>query len=270
MKSEKKAAITRAGNSIQPTVTGRHVDVTNSMKEYAREKLGRVMRERPHLNEVHVIMDVEKYRHRLEVAARGKNLDLFCKEETDDMYTSIDRAVAKLERQLLKFKERHLRKTTKAHAAPHAPPPGGETAEPVIALRFPMKPMFLNEALLQMKAGSHLFFIFLNADSEQVNFLFQGREGAISLLIPKKIRGMDKDATFSVRVLSEESVSPDARPKLLEKGLHAAPWESPEDALAAMVAAGGKFRFFMNTEAENASVVYQQIGGDYALIEPMR
>ena len=77
---------------MQLIVTGRHVRVTGAMKEYAREKLGRVVTRRPHLNEAHVIMDVQKYRHIAEITVRGKGLELFCRAETPDMYASIDSA----------------------------------------------------------------------------------------------------------------------------------------------------------------------------------
>jgi len=256
---------------MQLIVTGRHVDVTEPMKNYAREKLSRIMHDRPHINEIHVIMDVQKYRHRVELSVRGKNLELFCQEETADMYASLDRALAKLDRQLLRYKERHLRK--------HQPPPGRaqgalpreETAEreaPYIAHRFPMKPMYLSEAFLQMKVERHLFFIFLNAETEEINLLYRRGEHEIGHLVPKKIKGPGQQATFQLRVFSEDSIMPDAQPRPLRKEDSDIAWATPEEALASMLAAGEKYRFFMSTVAENASVVYQQVNGTYALIEP--
>lgn len=252
-------------------VTGRHVDVTEAMKNYAREKLGRIMHDRPHINEIHVIMDVQKYRHRVELSARGKNLDLFCQEETPDMYASIDRALAKLDRQLLRYKERRLRKHQPAPVRAHGAPPREETAEweePYIAQRFPMRPMYPGEAFLQMKVERHLFFIFLNAETEEINLLYRIGEHEIGHLIPKKINGPDQQATFQLRVFGEASFTPGAKPRPLRKEPCDVAWATPEEALASMVAAGEKYRFFMNTAAENASVVYQQVNGSYALIEP--
>jgi len=255
---------------MQLMVTGRHVNVTEAMKQYAREKLSRVMHERPHLNEVHLIMDVQKYRHRVEISARGKNLEVFCREETDDMYRSIDSAIAKLDRQLSKYKERHTRRQQKATTpSPPAPPSEGKGAEEqYLSLRVTMKPMFMGEALLQIKTERHLFFVFLNAETEEVNFLYRSGDGEITHLSPKKIKGMDQPAQFHVRVFREDSITPDAKLRGLRKGSREVEWSSPEDALASMAAQGEKYRFFMNTTAENASAVYRQINGTYAIIEP--
>ncbi|MCX6354407.1 MAG: ribosome-associated translation inhibitor RaiA [Candidatus Aureabacteria bacterium] len=253
---------------MQLMVTGRHVNVTEAMKLYAREKLSRVMHERPHLNEVHLIMDVQKYRHLVEISARGKNLEVFCREETDDMYRSIDSAIAKLDRQLSKYKERHTRRQQKATASPTPSSEGERAKERYLALRVTMKPMFMSEALLQIKTEQHLFFVFLNAETEEVNFLYRSGDGEITYLSPKKIKGMDQPAQFHVRVFREDSIAPDAKPRGLRKKGCEVEWFSPEKALASMEAQGEKYRFFMNTAAENASVVYRQMNGTCAIIEP--
>ncbi|MEI6634875.1 MAG: ribosome-associated translation inhibitor RaiA, partial [Chlamydiota bacterium] len=135
---------------MQLIVTGRHVSVTGAMKQYAREKMDRIMTARPHLNEAHMIMDVQKYRHLVEITVRGKDLELFCRGETPDMYASIDSAVAKLERQLRRFKERHMRKQKTLRQTPREAlrrrTGEAKPEEAGITLRFPMNPMFLNEA----------------------------------------------------------------------------------------------------------------------------
>jgi putative sigma-54 modulation protein len=257
---------------MQLIVTGRHVSVTGAMKQYAREKLGRIMTERPHLNEAHMIMDVQKYRHLVEIAVRGKDLELFCREETSDMYASIDSAVAKLERQLRRFKERHTRKQKTLRQPPRKAPRRrtgeAEPEETGITLRFPMNPMFMNEALLQMKVQQHLFFAFLNADTERVNLLCRPGEGEIGHLVPKKLQGPGRPAVFRMRVYREESVTPDRKPHASRKEDCTVEWATPEEAVEAMAEAGAKYRFFMNTEARNPCVVYAQANGDYGLIEP--
>lgn len=253
-------------------VTGRHVNITGAMKEYAREKLGRVMTERPHLTEAHVIMDVQKYRHLVEITVRGKDLELFCHEETPDMYASIDSAVAKLERQLRRFKERHTaRKKTPRQLSPRGargPARGANADESGITLRFPMTPMFLSEALLQMKVQGHLFFVFLNAETERVNLLCHPGEGEIGHLVPKKLQGAGKPAIFQMRVYLEEAITPDRKPRAARRVNCPITWATPDEAVEAMTAIGDKFRLFMNSETRNPCVVYEQESGDYGLIEP--
>jgi putative sigma-54 modulation protein len=257
---------------MQLIVTGRHVSVTGAMKQYAREKLGRIMTARPHLNEAHMIMDVQKYRHLVEITVRGKDLELFCREETPDMYASIDSAMAKLERQLRRFKERHTKKqkTLRQPSREALRRRTGEAkpGEVGITLRFPMNPMFLNEALLQMKVQQHLFFVFLNADTERVNLLCRPGEGEVGHLLPKKLQGPGRPAVFQMRVYREESVTPDRKPRTSRKEDCTVEWATPEEAVEAMADTGEKYRFFMNTETRNPCIVSAQASGAYGLIEP--
>jgi hypothetical protein len=81
---------------------------------------------------------------------------------------------------------------------------------------------------------------------------------------------MDQEAKFQLQVVSENSIAPDVKLRPLRKEDCYVAWATPEEALESMLAAGEKYRFFMSTLAENASVVYQQIDGDYALIEPAK
>ncbi len=92
------------------TVTGHHVEVTNSMRNYVTEKISRLQRHSENLFKVHVILTVEKTRQKAEatVSMAGKNL--YADTTQPDMYASIDLLVDKLDRQLIRSKEK-----TKAH-----------------------------------------------------------------------------------------------------------------------------------------------------------
>lgn len=88
---------------MQITVTGRHMEVTDAIRGHAEEKIARELAEFPRVQSVHVILAIEKYRHIAEVVAQAPHhIHLESKEESDDMYVSIDRAVEKLEKQLHK------------------------------------------------------------------------------------------------------------------------------------------------------------------------
>ena len=253
-------------------VTGRHVSVTEPMKRYAREKLERVVRGRPHLNEARLVMDVEKYRHRAEITVRGKNLEIFCREETPDMYASIDGVLEKLERQLRRYRERHSRKAQKHQEllrAEEAPRSEAAPPEPVIAQRIAMRPMFLREALLKMRVEGHLFLAFLDGDTNEVNLLYRANGGEVAHLTPKKLRGPEKEGKFRVRFYSEESIAPDGKPRLLRKDVVSVPWVEPEDALLRMRHSGETFRLFLNRETETPCVIFRQADGNYAIVEPL-
>jgi putative sigma-54 modulation protein len=88
---------------VQISVTGRHMEVTDAIRGHAEEKIARELAEFPRVQSVHVILAIEKYRHIAEVVAQAPHhIHVEAKEESDDMYVSIDRAVEKLEKQLHK------------------------------------------------------------------------------------------------------------------------------------------------------------------------
>jgi putative sigma-54 modulation protein len=252
---------------MQLIVTGRHVSVTGAMKQYAREKLERIVTERPHLNEAHLILDVQKYRHLAEITVRGKNLELFCRGETPDMYASIDAAAAKLERQLRRFKERHTRRGRTARRLPRRAAPRDEAERDGITIRFPMNPMAADEAILQMKVQGHLFFAFLNADTGRVNLLVRPGPEEIGLLAPQKLQGPGRPAVFRMRVYREEALGQGRRPRIVRKEDRAVGWCSPEEAVEAMASEEETYRLFMDIRTKAPCVVYEQKGGDYGLIE---
>jgi len=112
-------------------------------------------------------------------------------EESDpDMYAAIDRTIDRLEYQLNRYKERHFRR--ERQAAPQPLPAGGslaeaeEDAEPRIVRtkRFNMKPMTPEDAAFEMEALGHDFFVFRNADTEQINVIYRRRDGNYGLIEP--------------------------------------------------------------------------------------
>lgn len=82
-------------------ITGRHVDVTDSMRQYAEKRLDKLLAEFPRVDKVHVILDVQKYRHIAEIVVHARrHIRLEAKETSDSMYASIDVVVDKIEKQL--------------------------------------------------------------------------------------------------------------------------------------------------------------------------
>lgn len=87
-------------------ITGHHVEVTAALREYVTSKLDRVIRHFDHVTATHVILSVEKLRQKAEVTlhVRGKDIHVEC--DDDDLYAAIDAMVDKLDRQVLKHKEK--------------------------------------------------------------------------------------------------------------------------------------------------------------------
>ncbi|NIP73860.1 MAG: ribosome-associated translation inhibitor RaiA [Gammaproteobacteria bacterium] len=91
---------------MQMNLTGHHVDITPSLRDYVTEKLERLERHFDHVTDVHVILSVEKLRHRAEATLNVTGNNLFADAVEQDMYAAIDALVDKLDRQVKKHKEK--------------------------------------------------------------------------------------------------------------------------------------------------------------------
>ncbi len=187
-----------ANVNLPVTVTGRHVDVTDSMKSYAVSKIEGLHLDYPRIIEAQVILDVEKYRHQAEVILHCANhITIEASAETDDMYASMDEVMGKIARQMRKYKTRMMRN--------HRPRPreeiwhfeeqvfAAETLEileeenepkPIQTEKYPVKQMFTDEAILQLEMSSRQFVVFVNARTDKLNILFRRKNGAFGLIEP--------------------------------------------------------------------------------------
>jgi putative sigma-54 modulation protein len=89
-------------------LTGNHVEVTDSMREYVISKIGKITRHFDHVIDVSVILSVEKLKQKAEANVHIRGKDIFVETDSEDMYASIDSLVDKLDRQILKHKEKNL------------------------------------------------------------------------------------------------------------------------------------------------------------------
>jgi putative sigma-54 modulation protein len=89
---------------VQISVTGRHMEITDAIRDYTHGKLQHALAEFPRIESVHVILDVEKYRHLAEIVVQAPNhIRVDARHESSDMYVSIDGAIEKTEKQLHKL-----------------------------------------------------------------------------------------------------------------------------------------------------------------------
>jgi putative sigma-54 modulation protein len=198
-------------------VTGRHVSVTDAMKEYCQRRLACLHLDYPKIIEVQVILDVEKYRHTAEVILHCSNhITLEASAESDDMYASIDQVVDKIARQMRKYKTRLMRHhRPRRHGIRHLEekvlrwewddgveatmraemslePLEGEEEGPldhygpqvIHSEKYPVKPMFIDEAVLQMEMSPKQFLVFFNAKTEKVSVIYRRKSGDFGLIEP--------------------------------------------------------------------------------------
>ena len=89
-------------------LSGHHLDITPAMRDYVTAKLGRITRHFDHVIDVTVILSVEKLRQKIEANVHLSGKDIFCESSDTDMYAAIDNLADKLDRQIIKHKEKHF------------------------------------------------------------------------------------------------------------------------------------------------------------------
>jgi len=91
---------------MQVSVTGHHVEVTDSLRTHVEEKIGKLKRHFDNVTDVHVILTVEKLAQKAEATVQVSGAKLFADDAQEDMYQAIDNMVDKLDRQIIKHKEK--------------------------------------------------------------------------------------------------------------------------------------------------------------------
>jgi len=178
-------------------VKGKNVEVSATIRSYAEEKLGKLSRQLSDPAEVELELAVEKNpsiaaSHVAEATIRTKGPTLRAREASADMKASIDQLVDKLERQVKRYREKR-REEPRRHARANG---NAEPGIPVQQLaddgrpwivktkQFPVKAMSPDEAVLQLELIGHDFFVFRNAESDEVNVVYRRRAGDYGLIEP--------------------------------------------------------------------------------------
>ncbi len=92
---------------MQLTISGHHIDITDGMRTHVDEKFEKLQRHIDHITNIEVTLVVEKLVHKAEASLHVSGADLFASAESDDMYAAIDALADKLDRQIIKHKEKH-------------------------------------------------------------------------------------------------------------------------------------------------------------------
>ncbi|WP_066633639.1 ribosome hibernation-promoting factor, HPF/YfiA family [Desulfolucanica intricata] len=170
-------------------VRGRNIQVTPALKDYVDKRLSKLDKYADNygFGDAQVIMKVEKDSHTIEVTVPIGGMILRGEETTGDMYSSVDLVVEKLEKQVNRYKGKLTRRNKLQNDVPVDGMPGDEQEHPKILRnkRFNIKPMPVEEAILQMNLLGHTFFVFSNAETEQVNVIYKRKDGNYGLIEPE-------------------------------------------------------------------------------------
>ncbi|MFQ5988526.1 MAG: ribosome hibernation-promoting factor, HPF/YfiA family [Candidatus Methylomirabilales bacterium] len=170
---------------MQIFLTGRNLEMTEALRRYAEEKVGRLQKYVDKITSAHIILSLQKYRQIAEVTLRVRDLTIRGEESTEDLYSSIDLVMEKLERQLQRYKGKIASHGNRGRAQDLRPPVEDEEPRVVKTKRFSIKPMSVDEAILQIDLLGHNFYVFRNAQTDEVNVLYRRHEGNYGLIEPE-------------------------------------------------------------------------------------
>jgi len=174
-------------------VRGKNIEATPALVDYAHKRLGKLDKHFDETADVQVVLSVIRDNHIVEVTVNLNGLIIRGEESTADMYASIDMVVDKLERQVKKYKtrmnrslrQRGLRVISEKLAATEAEERAEEEPLLVKTKRFSLKPMSVEEAILQMDLLGHNFFVFANADNDSISVVYRRNDGNYGLIEPE-------------------------------------------------------------------------------------
>jgi putative sigma-54 modulation protein len=176
--------------SMQVSVIGRHIEVTDALKQYATEKFSRLDKYLPKAVQVVITLAVvKKVHHRAEAVIKSNGVLIQASEETGEMYSAIDLLVEKIESRVRRYKEKlvdhkHQSAKTGAPSATQAAYPEDRIPQIIKTKRFDLKPMQPEEAVMQMELLDKDFFIFSNIGSGQINVIYKRKDGNVGLIEP--------------------------------------------------------------------------------------
>ena len=171
-------------------IIGRNIDVTEGLKSAVQEKLGKLERYFTPETEIHVTLSVEKDRQKIEVTIPVKGNIIRSEQVSSDMYVSIDLVEEVIERQLRKYKTKIVNQQQA----------GGnfqkefvedefledEEVKIIRTKKFGIKPMYPEDACVQMELLGHNFFAFVNAETDDISVVYKRKGGTYGIMVPDR------------------------------------------------------------------------------------
>ena len=176
---------------MQYIISGKNIDVTEGLKEAIYEKIGKLERYFTPETEVHVTLSVEKERQKIEITIPMKGNIVRAEQVSNDMYVSIDLVEEIIERQLRKYKNKLVAREQEGGNFKQEFFEEDDKIEDageikiVRTKKFGFKPMYPEDACVQMELLGHNFFVFSNAETDEVNVVYKRKDGSFGLIEPE-------------------------------------------------------------------------------------
>ncbi len=170
-------------------ISGKNIDVTEGLKSAIYEKIGKLEKYFTPETELHITLSVEKDRQKIEVTIPVKGNIIRAEQVSNDMYISIDMVQEIIEKQLRKYKTKLIDRKQAAINFNQAFIEDDNLEDEKIQIKrvkkFAMKPMDAEEACVQMELLGHNFFVFRDADTDEVNVVYKRKGNTYGLIEPE-------------------------------------------------------------------------------------
>ncbi len=170
-------------------IVGKNIEVTPGLKSAVEDKIGKLERYFTSETEIHVTLSVEKERQKIEVTIPVKGSIIRSEQVSNDMYVSIDLVEEIIERQLKKYKNKLIDQKQSAgyfkQEFIEKEYMEDEEVKIIRSKKFDIKPMYPEDACVQMELLGHNFFVFCNAETDQVNVVYKRKGNTYGLIEPE-------------------------------------------------------------------------------------
>jgi len=200
--NRKEKVLEFANQNWDIQITGRHVEVSGPMKDYAIEKISKIERFIDRIIDVNMIMDIQKLDHRVDIILKFGGMKVTSSASCTDMYASIDKAVHKLEAQLRRYKSKIQDHHAKSHkfidmnvnVLKLADDEFEEEEEDREEFRphsiisqetIPLKTLTYDEALMKMELSKDPFLVFLNEKDRKINIIYRRKDANYGVIEPE-------------------------------------------------------------------------------------
>ena len=171
-------------------IVGKNIEVTPGLRSAVEDKIGKLEKYFTSETEAHVTLSVEKERQKIEVTIPMKGHIIRAEQSSDDMYVSIDLVVEVIERQVTRYKKKIVDKEQNAaffrddffNVDDDA---DDEEIKIIRSKRFAVKPMYPEDACIQMELLGHNFFVFVNAETDLVNVVYKRKDNTYGIIEPE-------------------------------------------------------------------------------------
>ena len=171
--------------------TGRHIEVTPALRDHVEEHFDRIdgLFDGDHAK-AHIIIEVERSRHRAEIIVNWRSEVLTATTVNDDMYQSLSKTIDKIEKQARRLKTKIIDKSHKRQKISAVVPPTEDVppapAAPRImpTKRYAVKPMTAEEAAMRLEDEENQFLVFRNSESERISVIYRRKDKNFGLIEP--------------------------------------------------------------------------------------